>query len=224
MWMRRRSNKFGESMGQYAMTSKQQHVINVIKSKGQITRHELSCSLNVTYMCAHYYLKRLQKFGVISSVIQGRERYYSIDERKLEIVKMNSPTKILRRYIERHPGMYFLKLSEVLQISVGTLGRRLTKLEKEKKIMATFDGHTKRFYPEGMTVEEMPLPLSPSQVRVFNVIARNPGTTCIEIALALGITKRTIYYHIKNLIEMEAISAKMIENTKHLYAEESVKV
>ena len=206
------------------LTDKQRKIINIIKAKGSINRRELSRILNVSYQSVRSFMKRLQKFGVINSVLQGRERYYSIDERRYAILVMKSPPEVVRRHIERHPGVYFKELSRELHISTGTLSRILAKLEKEEKVISTFDGHIKRFYPEGMAIEEVPMPLSPAQKRVVEVIARNPGTTHKEVALDLDLGWRMIYYHVKNLVEMEVVRTKKIEMTTHLYAEESVEV
>jgi predicted transcriptional regulator len=85
-----------------------------------------------------------------------------------------------------------------LDLKAGVLTHHLNMLERQQYIKSLQDGANRRFYTKDMKIDTKLL-LSPAQENILQAIKNNPGISQSDIASKLQMTKKTVYYNVKNL-------------------------
>ena len=110
-------------------------------------------------------------------------------------------------YMIKQPGTHFSAIRRDLGLSVGCLSFNIKVLE-ESKVQSNFVGCWKRFYPAD-TVIPSKKPLTPKEKEVISIIENNPGSSCKDLAVRLGIHRQAVWYHIWKLEKQEYIRKEL---------------
>jgi predicted transcriptional regulator len=65
-----------------------------------------------------------------------------------------------------------------------------------------------------------PIPLTPTQKRIINILLKKPGVTSQEIAEEIGKERQTIIYHMNKLVEKDMIKTEKINKKVHWHINE----
>ncbi len=111
--------------------------------------------------------------------------------------------------ILKEPGIHFNELLRRVGVSVGTLAWHLDILEKNKLIQKRRVGQYLLYfsYSEKNPLAKLDSKLSKSKttLNVLNLITKNPGIYQSQIAKQLGLHHKTVKYHLKKLLKVDAI-------------------
>ncbi len=91
------------------------------------------------------------------------------------------------------------------------------KLEEAGKIFAQYDGYWKHFYPISMKDEKIPRSLTPTEMKIFKIVKRHPGSTYTDLVKQCGTTRQSIYYHFKKLTKIGFIRTESVKGIHHFY-------
>lgn len=120
----------------------------------------------------------------------------------------STPEKLLC-YIQDNPGCHLRRIKRVLGISMGNLQYQLEKLEKMGKITSTRRGLYKYFFPAGLFKEgekdilEILTHETARKILMFIIEQKSP--TQIDIVDSVGISARTVGWHVGRLIDLAII-------------------
>jgi DNA-binding MarR family transcriptional regulator len=109
------------------------------------------------------------------------------------------------KYIQTNPGTNYSEIMKDTGVKNGVLVHHLKMLDREGYIKSDRDGMFRRFYPVGVAIPQKEIDhLSWFQIRIFNFIRMNPGTTPKNIADEVGKSKQVVNYHL-NLMRNAAL-------------------
>ena len=120
------------------------------------------------------------------------------------------------------PGIHFNKLLKTLRISPGSLDWHLDilityhiiKKQREGQYMDYFP-YTWDFANSDRTV--LTLMKNTTTLKVFNLITRNPGIFQQNLAKILGVSRKTIQYHVNKLYTNNLVIVRKEGRQRHYY-------
>ena len=128
----------------------------------------------------------------------------------------STPEKLLS-YIQDNPGCHLRRIKRVLGISMGNLQYQLEKLEKKGKITSTRRGLYKYFFPAGLFKENekdiLEIFTHETARKILMFIIEQKSPTQIDIVTSVGISARTVGWHVGRLIDLAII--KEIKDGKY---------
>ena len=94
--------------------------------------------------------------------------------------KENRTREMVHNYVKSHPGASLPDMMRILQIPEGTLRYHLDYLVRKEKIDTTLRGSRRCYFPSELSGSGSfpgvdPSTLSRDQIRIIEVIKRNPG-------------------------------------------------
>jgi predicted transcriptional regulator len=111
-------------------------------------------------------------------------------------------------HIKAHPGVSFLTIKKVFNLTDSTLRYHLKYLEGENEIKSIFNGGKKCYYLLQNNIYEILVKSEPKtyrlnhpQKRIMDTIKRNPGITQRELILKTKLKRSAIIYNLQNLLE-----------------------
>lgn len=120
--------------------------------------------------------------------------------------------RMIYNHIEAHPGVTYLTIKRVFDLTDSTLRYHLRYLENEDEIKRTLDGRQKCFYPRhniifNIKVRDKPetYNLNHYQERIIDTIKRNPGITQRELVLTTNLKRFNITYNLKKLLDFGVV-------------------
>lgn len=123
------------------------------------------------------------------------------------------------KYIQTNPGTNYSEIMKDTGVKNGVLVHHLKTLDREGLIKSIRDGMFRRFYPIGVKIPQKEIAnLSWFQIRIFNFIRTNPGTTPKDIADEVGKSKQVINYHLNLMKNAALVRAKVQGRYTQLYA------
>jgi DNA-binding MarR family transcriptional regulator len=141
--------------------------------------------------------------------------YYKIDRDKVLDHYLRNQ---IYKYIQTNPGTSYSEIMKDTDVKNGVLVHHLKTLDREGLIKSIRDGMFRRFYPEGVAIPKKEIEtLSWFQIRIFNFIRMNPGTTPKEIANEVGKSKQVVNYHLKLMKNAALVRAEELGKHTQLY-------
>lgn len=115
-------------------------------------------------------------------------------------------------YIKTNPGAHYNQIRRTIDVKNGTLSYHLRVLEKTELIKSRREGLRYRaFYPTGMKFpKEERFRLTELQIKILDLIQRNPGINQKDIAEHLKKKPQTINYNIGVLEQADLIEVRRI--------------
>ncbi|MBY9006217.1 MAG: winged helix-turn-helix transcriptional regulator [Candidatus Lokiarchaeota archaeon] len=155
--------------------------------------------------------------------IKRRITYYSKGAHRLTIedVLENEKRKKIIDVILINPGVHFSELKRKTKIAYGNLVWHLEILDKyhviKKKTMEQYVVYFPYFDKNPISNIDLKLQKSEFTLRILKIIEDNPGIWNSKIAQTTNISRKTIEYHIRKLIDLKLIHGIKKGNKKILY-------
>lgn len=122
---------------------------------------------------------------------------------------LDSTIEKLLCYVHDNPGCHLRRIKRALGISMGNLPYQLEKLEKMGKITSTRRGLYKYYFPAGLFKEgekEILEVLTHETARkILMYIIERKCPTQIDIVDSVGISARSVGWHVGGLIDLSII-------------------
>ena len=117
--------------------------------------------------------------------------------------------KRIYNHILAYPGVSFNIIKSVFELTDGTLRYHLKFLESADEIKSCLEGNVRCYYPvkifvfpQSQDAEFDTYELNHTQVRIMNNVRHNPGITQKELIIKTHLSRFTVGYHIRKLIEI----------------------
>lgn len=137
-----------------------------------------------------------------------------MEEKALELENRRN----IYQYILKYPGTYLREMQKGLGMQVGVLEYHLNYLEKKEIISSQMDGYRKRYYSreEISHSDKGIIALLRQKVprRVVVHLMLNPGASFQEVLGEFKISKSTLSFHLKKLVQNSVIEEKKEGRTK----------
>ena len=116
-------------------------------------------------------------------------------------------------YITKHPGVHFKDLNRALQLAPGTLQYHLNRMEESQTIIVLRKKYITSYFPTSMKdpLDQKIMVLLRQEIpRTFIILLLEendkPGS---ELVKSLKITKSTLSYYTKRLVELGILSIRI---------------
>ncbi|WP_455392227.1 winged helix-turn-helix transcriptional regulator [[Eubacterium] cellulosolvens] len=121
--------------------------------------------------------------------------------------------KMIYTHILTYPGVSYITLKNIFDLTNGTLRYHLDYLERADRIMSGVENGKRCYYPMNDDIEINKLfenrprsfKLSVIQKRILNAIKHAPGITQKDLIKKTGLSRFTISYNMKKFIAMGLI-------------------
>jgi len=120
--------------------------------------------------------------------------------------------RMIYNHIEAHPGVSFLIIKKVFDLTDGTLRYHLKYLESENEIKSSMESNNKCFYPINnglfrITVgsELKTHRLNHHQERIIDAIKLNPGITQKELIIKTNLKRIIVTYNLRKLLDFGVV-------------------
>ncbi len=135
--------------------------------------------------------------GVLLIIVIGTFSYTRL---KRKSVLDNLNRKNIYESIKSNPGIHYMALQRELDMPLGVLAYHLNVLEKREYIKSMQDSKYRRFYLSGVK-SDLKMALTTMQMRILNVVNKNPGISQAKISENIGKNRMLVNYHIRILTE-----------------------
>jgi predicted transcriptional regulator len=135
--------------------------------------------------------------GVLLIIVIGTFSYTRL---KRKSVLDNLNRKNIYESIKSNPGIHYMALQRELDIPLGVLAYHLNVLEKREYIKSMQDSKYRRFYLSGVK-SDLKMALTTVQMRILNVVNKNPGISQSKISENIGKNRMLVNYHIRILTD-----------------------
>ena len=125
---------------------------------------------------------------------------FSYSRLKRKSILDNLNRKNIYENIKANPGIHYMALQRELDIPPGVLAYHLNVLEKKEYIKSMQDSKYRRFYLSGVK-SDLKMALTSVQMRILNVVNKNPGISQSKISDAIGKNRMLVNYHIRILTD-----------------------
>jgi predicted transcriptional regulator len=120
----------------------------------------------------------------------------------------NNARYLLHGIIIDNPGIHYRALLRELQLSNGVTTYHLDVLEREGFIRSVRDGRLRRFYSMNVVVpKERRLTPEALCKQIKELVERTPGISQKQVIEELGMSRRVVGYHLKELVSKRVLTA-----------------
>jgi len=120
-------------------------------------------------------------------------------------------------HIIANPGEHFRGIQKAVDLEVGVLSHHMNVLEKEQLIVSEQDGSKRRFWAAGVRRDDGKVRLSRVQENILKSIQKEPGITQSQIARAIGVSRKVVFYHVKFLRNSGMVQEEKVRMKTHYY-------
>ncbi|HWG89307.1 MAG TPA: winged helix-turn-helix transcriptional regulator [Candidatus Thermoplasmatota archaeon] len=152
-----------------------------------------------------YAIWRVAKFGLLGAFVPLATHIR--DDELLD----DANRRAIYDLIKAEPGIATKEMAERLDLAWGTVTHHLSKLERRRFVVSKKYGKYRRYFVNGGTVA----PEQKDRVAILKVartadvaefIRTHPGMSQKEVGEALGVSSSTVLWHVKRLLEVQAIN------------------
>lgn len=125
-----------------------------------------------------------------------------------EVLALDSRRRIYE-FLEANPGVHLRLIGKVLGMSTGMLSYHLRYMERRGLLRSEEEGHRRRYFDArafaeaqrkilGILRQDVPR-------KIIMELLQNRERTFAELREAVGVSKSTLSYHLKRMLEREAL-------------------
>jgi len=160
--------------------------------------------------------KEFVYMGIVFMMVGGILAGFGYSKIRRARLLDHSTRQTIYDYVHSKPGSHLRKIKDDLGLPMGVLHHHINRLEREELIKSRNVGQYKRYFANGFKPVAETL-LNEPQKAVYDQIMANPGIGPRDIASALELSRRNVYYHLETLRDMGLIRSEKNGKTLHLY-------
>jgi len=125
----------------------------------------------------------------------------------MEALELDSRRRIYE-YLQANPGVHLRLIGKVLGMSTGMLSYHLGYMERNGILKSEAEGHRKRYFLAAFAEAQRRIIGTLRQDvprKIMVEILRHRGRTFAELQTSVGVSKSTLSYHLKRMMQRDVV-------------------